>query len=108
MHFSIINHDRYAGTPIARHYTVKELSGPPRKYGDFSVSNPNCKQVREFSRVVGNPARLDRISYASFKDTRILARVRTVLRDSTAKPLADDERYSVVAELLGAIDDEVT
>ncbi len=106
VHFSIVNHDAYSGTPIARHYTVKSLSGPARKYGNFDVRSPNCGQVREFGRVSDDPERLDRISYASFNDKRILVRVRTVIKDSSGSRLGDDEKYSVVAEIIGAIDDE--
>lgn len=106
VHFSIANHDKYSGTPIARHYTVNGLSGPARKYGNFDVRSPNCRQVREFGRVSDDPERLDRISYASFKDKRILVRVRTVKKDSSGNLLGDDEKYSVVAEIIGVIDDE--
>ena len=106
VHFSIVNHDTYSGTPIARHYTVESLSGPARKYGDFNVKSPNCRLVREFGRVRNDPERLDRISYASFNDKRILARVRTVFKDSSGALLGDDEKYSVVAEIIGAIDDD--
>ena len=107
VHFSIVNHDKYSGTPIARHYTVNGLSGPARRFGDFDVRSPNCRQVREFGRVSGDPERLDRISYASFNDKRILVRVRTVINDSSGNLLGDDEMYSVVAEIIGVVDDEV-
>ncbi len=106
VHFSIVNHEKYAGTPIARHYTVESLSGPARKYGDFNIKSPNCSQVREFGRISENPNRLDRISYVSFKNKRILARVRTVVHDSHGNALEDDEQYSVIAGLLNIIDDE--
>ena len=106
VHFSIINHDNHAGTEIARYYTVKNLSGPPRKYGDFEVANPNCGLVREFGRVVKKPERLDRISYASLKGKRILVQTRTVLNDSKGKPLGEDERYSTIAELLCTLEEE--
>ena len=103
IHFSIVNHEKYAGSEIARYYNVRSLSGLPRKYGDFDVESPNCKLVREYGRIVDEPDRLDRISYASFGNKRILVRVRTVISDSNRKLLAKEEQYSVIAELIREI-----
>ena len=107
VHFAIVNHDTYGGTPISRHYTVESLRGPPKRFGDFTIKSPNCSLVREFGRASKNPDRRDRISYASFKDKRILVKTRTVIRNSRDEELAKDERYSVVAQILCVIDDQV-
>ena len=103
VHFSIINHDKLAGSEIDRFYTVSELDGPPKRYGNFTVRSHNCSLVREISRLGLNIPRSDRISFLSLKDKRILAEIVPVLSDYRGHSLNEDEQYSRIARLLGVV-----
>ena len=106
VHFLVDKHDIYDGSPLARYYNVLRLDGSPRKYGNFDIGSSNCDLVREYRRLVKQPARSDRISFAPLKDKQIGARVRTVTSNSRRQPLSDNEQYSVIAELVRIIREE--
>ena len=99
VHFAIIDPEDYAGLPIERYYNVKELTGPPRRFGRY-VAHRKGDLPREFNRIAGKSERLDRISFARFKDQRIIGEVRTVSRDHKKVPLLEEDKYSRIARLV--------
>jgi len=99
VHFSIIEPDDYAGSPINRFYNVKTLTGPPQRFGKYRAK-PCGNLIREFKRIAGRANRLDRISFKRFRDLRIIAEVRTVQRDYLREPLHEDDYYSRISRLI--------
>lgn len=105
VHFSVINHDTYAGTEVDRFYNVASLDGPPRRYGGFSAG---CRGdlYREYIGLRSEAVRRDRISYAFLKEKRVLAQIEPVTRDYQRRPLPSDDQYSRITNLIRIIDDE--
>jgi len=105
VHFSIINHDTYAGTPVDRFYNAMSLIGPPKRFGKYKAA---CRGdlVREHSRLVGEQKRSDRISFAILKEKCVLAQIDTVTRDYRNQPLPQDEQYSRISKLLEILSEE--
>ena len=99
VHFAIIEPEDYAGLPIDRYYNVKKLTGPPRRFGKY-IARRRGDLPREFNRIAGKSERLDRISFARFRDKRIIGDVCTVHRDHKKEPLPEEDQYSRIARLV--------
>ena len=105
VHFSVINHDTFAGTEVDRFYNASSLEGPPRRYGGFSAVGRG-DLYREYSRLKNETVRRDRISYSFLKGKRVLAQIEPVTLNYQRQPLASDEQYSRITKLIGILDDD--
>ena len=105
VYFAIISPEDYAGVTVERFYNVDELKGRPRKYGNFNVSARRTL-VREFSSLLGQPSRLDRISFVRLRDKRIVGEVETVTTNYEKRALSLNSQYSRVARLIQVLPDE--
>ena len=105
VHFAIDASDQYAGVEVCRFYNAKKLTGPCKKYGNYVASR--CGDLaREYKQLVAEPERMGRISFQILKDKRVLGRLERVTSGYHRKPLALDDHYSRVAELLRIIPDD--
>ena len=102
---AIIEPEDYAGLPVERFYNVDELKGPPKKYGGFGVSARRTL-VREVRFLLGQPKRLDRISFAGLRDKRIIGELETVTNNYEKRPLSPDDQYSRIARFIEVLPDE--
>lgn len=91
-------------TLLERWYNVKRLIGPPKQAGNYEAKFVSDLH-REFVAVAGRvPARLDRISYFSFRDLPIEITTRTVKRDNRGVVLPVGLQYSVISQVIGVKD----
>jgi hypothetical protein len=102
VHFAIANPAEYAGLPVDRFYNAKKLTGPAGRYGNY-VASPRGALIREFSRIIDPPGRSDRISFAKFRNKRIIGDIETVKIDYKRERLQKGDYYSRVKELVSAL-----
>lgn len=95
--FSMYTFDPACSLYLPRHYNMEWV----KSGGKFKAKrHSDC--VREFIAVTGEPVkRTDRIPLQDrYKGRVILAKVRTVKKDSKGKPLPVLARYSVIEQLI--------
>jgi len=102
VHYAIIEPDEYAGLPVDRFYNAKRLTGPPGRFGKY-VAPRRGDLFREYSRLVGQPERLDRILFSRLKGKRVIGEVQTVHTDHKHEPLPEDDRYSRIKRLVSVL-----
>ena len=102
VHFAIVNPEGYAGLPVDRFYNVTKLTGPPGRFGNY-VAPQRGALIREFKRIAKPTGRSDRISFAKFKNKRIIGDIETVKTDYKRERLQQDDQYSRVKELVSVL-----
>ena len=95
--FSIVTFGPASGLYLPRHYNMEWI-----KNGGKFKARRHSDCVREYIAVTGEPVkRTDRIPLQDrYKGRVIVARVRTVKKDSKGNPLPKLARYSVIEQLL--------
>ncbi len=104
-HFSIVESDDYAGTPLERFYNVDSLKGPPKRYGNYRALARGDLN-RELSLLLGTSERLDRISFVGLRNKRIVCEVETVIMDRDKRPLPPDQQYSCIRRLIKILQED--
>jgi hypothetical protein len=102
--FSIVSPEEHAGLPVERMYNAAKLLGPPRNSGNFRPA-PRGTLLREYRRLMGDPGRLDRISFAQLTSKDILAKITTVTKDRNRNTLTKADQYSRIDELIMIVND---
>ncbi len=102
VHYAIVEPDEYAGLPVDRFYNAKRLTGAPGRFGKYVVPRRG-DLFREYSRLLGQPARLDRISFFRLKGKRVIGDVQTVHTDHKHEPLPEDDWYSRIRRLVSVL-----
>lgn len=97
--FKVLTLGEHFEQRISRFYNVARLIGRPGTGGRFKVGF-HSDFLREFAKLFGAPARLDRIPMTNFERKIIVARVRTVEMGSAQRPIPECLRYSVISELV--------
>ncbi len=97
--FSVLDYGEYFEHELERWYRVKRLRGKPGKRGNYDVGR-RSDLYREYTRLLGEPTRGDRLSFVALKHKVVVAKVRTVTHDRKQQPLPEDAQYSVIDELL--------
>lgn len=101
LHFRVVTPGPALGARLCRYYAVKGVVTKSRqKGGQFKVGQKS-DFFREYCRVFGAPARLDRITPAAFRNTVVLGEVVTVTRGHDQQPIPEGARYSKVSRLIG-------
>ena len=85
----------HPGIVLARWYRVQDFRGGRIRAGAHS------DLVRELSAVLGRRVRADRVPVASFGDCVVRVEVCTVTRDHEQRELAEPNRYSIIARVVG-------
>lgn len=98
LRFEVVSHGTYKGTQLAKWYRVRKLKGRPKKRGDFVVGS-SSEYFRDYCRLIGPPARNDRLSMVALKHKIVLGKTRTVTVDSRQRALPEGARYSVLEDL---------
>ena len=95
--FSVISHGPAFGLYLARHYNLEWV-----KKGGIFKARRHSDCVREYIAVTGEPVkRTDRIPLKDrYKGRIIVAKVRTVKKDSKGQSLPELARYSVIERLI--------
>lgn len=98
LRFHIITMGEHFEQTLCRHYNIKKLIGRPAASGRFKVGF-SSDFLREFAKLFGAPARLDRIPMSNFERHILIAKVRTVSRSSGQREIPDGLQYSTIDEL---------
>ncbi len=104
VHCWISSPEKYEGFPVDRFYNVRHL-GPPCRYGNYDAP-ARGHLVREYARLIGEPDRLDRISWVVLKDKRLIGELETVTTDDRGDLLPVCCQYSRVARFLRVLPDD--
>lgn len=92
------------GAILPRYYNAERLLGKPARGGRFKVGL-RSNFLREYVRIHNTrPPRLDRIPMDCWRNRLIRARVETVKQDYEQRQHHELLRYSVIRELLGAVE----
>jgi len=102
VHYAIFEPVEYAGLPVDRFYNAKRLTGAPGRFGKY-VATRRGDLFREYSRLIGQPERLDRILFSRLKGKRVIGEVQTVHTDHKHEPLPEDDRYSRIKKLVSVL-----
>lgn len=100
MYFEITTPVEFAGVVISKYYNVKRISGSARRGGGFTPATRG-DLYRDFTRLIDEPGRPDRIPLSRLKDSGWIVKVVSVLEDSKGRLLAPAVRYSKVEEIVG-------
>lgn len=100
LHFRVVTPGPAFGVRLCRYYAVRSVATKSRqKGGQFKVGQKS-DFFREFCRVFGAPARADRITPATYRNTVVLGEVVTVTRGHDQQTIPDGARYSKVSRLI--------
>ncbi len=105
VHCAIDASDQYAGVEVCRFYNVKEVTQPPGKYGDY-VALPCGDLVREYTNLISEPERMNRISFRVLRGKRLLGRLARVTRSHSRDSLVPEHQYSKIKEFITVIPDD--
>lgn len=89
---------KHLGVRLCRYYNVRRVGRLGRR-GNFSVGW-SSDLVREYARLVGMPARRDRIALSRYCKLLLLAEVETVEQSARQEPLPACAQYSVIRRFL--------
>jgi hypothetical protein len=90
----------FFGVRVSRYYNVRKLIGKPGRNGRFNA-HWNCDLVREYSALISDPKRTDRIYFDRLKPLILRGLVRTVSKTAKQQDWPEALRYSVVERLSG-------
>jgi hypothetical protein len=100
LHFRVVTPGPALGAHLCRYYAVRSVATKSRqKGGQFKVGQKS-DFYREFCRVFGAPARPDRITPMSYRNTVVLGEVVTVTRGHDQQSIPEGAQYSKVSRLL--------
>jgi len=102
VHYAIVEPNEYAGLPVDRFYNAKRLTGAPGRFGKY-IAPRRGDLFREYSRLIGQPERLDRILFSRLKGKRVIGEVQTVHTDHKHEALPEDDRYSRIKRLVSVL-----
>ena len=97
--FSVATPGPALGAVLCRYYAVRSVATKSRAKGGQFQFGQKSDFYREFCRVFGAPARIDRISPASYRNTVVLGEVATVTMGHDQRPIPEGAKYSKVARL---------
>ena len=97
--FKVVTFGEHFEKEVCRYYGVRRLIGKAGKHGRFEVGWKS-DFLREYARMFGAPARLDRIAMTPFAKAIFVGRVRTVEQGHDQQEIPSPLRYSVVDKLL--------
>jgi hypothetical protein len=100
MYFEITAPEEFAGEVLVKYYNVKRISGSARRGGGFTPASRG-DLCRDFSRLIDEPGRLDRIPLSRLKDKEWIIKVVSVTQDSKGRLLTSAVRYSKVEDIVG-------
>lgn len=96
--FTVMTMGEHFEAVLERWYRVRQLKGKPKKYGNFTVG-ASSDYYRDYCRLLGTPARKDRLSLTPLKHKVVMGSCRTVTVDSSQRALPEPTRYSVLEKL---------
>lgn len=94
-----VGHEQFGQGRLPRYFNIVKPIGRRGRDGRFKVG-PKSDFIREYARLFGAPARLDRIPMSEFERHIIRGKVRTVMHGSDQRPIPEGLRYSVIDELV--------
>jgi hypothetical protein len=98
LHFRVVSGPRN-GVRLCRYYAVQGVATRSRQKGGQFKAGQKSDFFREYCRVFGAPARLDRITPATYRNTVVLGEVVTVTKGHDQQPIPEGARYSKVSRL---------
>ena len=105
VYFAVVEPEQYAGTPLERFYNVDCLKGPPKRYGKYRAL-ARGDLIREIGLLLGQPDRVDRISFTRLRDKRVICEVETVVEDRNKRPLLEDQYYSCIRRFVKVLPED--
>ena len=100
LQFKICDFGPHFELKLPRWYNVKKLKGKVGRNGRFTVGW-SSDLVRDYARLIGMPARMDRINLDALRGLVAIGMVETVTRDRSQSVLPACCQYSVVRAMVG-------
>ena len=98
--FEITSSEDAIGVVLPKYYNVELVEDSERRKNDFKGGGHCSQFVRDYLRLFGKPARLNRIPMNVFRNKVFSIFVRTVKTDSRKQELPEAAYYSVVDQII--------